>query len=127
METVPRSLVGFVMLAACALPACEASTREYATIEGRVTLGPIMPVCREGVPCDGVFAGAQVVVRHKNGGTVAQTKADANGMFRVEVPAGAYIVSVAVDAPLPHCSEAEVVIAARQNARVEIDCDSGIR
>ena len=125
MDAVFRSLIGFVTLTV--LSACEASTHGYGTIEGRVTLGPIMPVCREGVPCDGVFADAKIVVRHKNGDTAAQTKADANGMFRVDVPTGAYIVGVAVDGPMPTCGEAEVLIAARQSARVDIDCDSGIR
>ena len=97
------------------------------TLVGHVTLGPIMPVCREGVPCDGVYKDAVVEVRTKSGTVVAQAKTDDSGDFRVDVAAGAYTVAIAVDAMLPRCSEAEVVVAKGQTATVTIDCDTGIR
>jgi hypothetical protein len=86
-----------------------------------------MPVCREGVPCDGVYKGARVVVRRSSGQAVQRATADENGTFSVDVPAGAYEVAVEVDGMLPRCTPAPVTVHARQAARVEIDCDSGIR
>lgn len=86
-----------------------------------------MPVCREGVPCDGVYKDAKVVVRAKSGAVVARATSDSNGDFQVDVAAGAYTVGIAVEGPLPHCAETEAVVSKGQTAQVTIDCDSGIR
>ena len=121
---------GILPLVALVLPACGAdmgASGALGTIEGRVRLGPVMPVCREGVPCDGVYAGANIVVRDKGGDEVAHTTADDKGEFRVDVSAGARVVSVSVKGPLPSCGEVEVVVVARQSVRADLDCDSGIR
>jgi hypothetical protein len=115
---------GILSLVAFVLPACGAemgASRALGTIEGRVALGPIMPVCQEGVPCDGV------VVRDKSGDEVARTTADDKGEFRVDVSAGARIVGVSVKGPMPSCRETEVVVVSGQSVRADLDCDSGIR
>ena len=119
-----------ILAAALLAAGCNAEVGQAGgggVIAGRVTLGPIMPVCRVDVPCDGVFKDAKIVVRAKSGAVVARTVSDANGDFRVDVAAGAYTVAVAVEAMLPHCGEAEAVVAQGQTVRVAIDCDSGIR
>jgi hypothetical protein len=79
------------------------------------------------VPCDGVYAGANIVVRDKGGDEVARTVADDKGEFRVSVSAGARVVGVSVKGPLPRCGAAEVVVVAGQSVRADLDCDSGIR
>jgi hypothetical protein len=118
---------GLIVVAALAAAACNAEVeRGGGTIVGHVTLGPIMPVCREGVPCDGVYKGANVEVRARSG-TVARTKTDDNGDFRIDVAAGAYTVAIAVDAMLPSCAKADVVVTKGQTATVAIGCDTGIR
>ena len=117
-------------LIVCVLSACGAETAgggPSGVIEGRVSLGPIMPVCQEGVPCDGIYANAKIIVRDKSGSTVATTNADQRGVFRVAVPAGAVVVGVDVEGTPPHCSQAEVVVAADVTVRANIDCDTGIR
>jgi hypothetical protein len=109
------------------LQACEAGSMETGVIEGLVKLGPIMPVCREGVPCDGVYKGAKVVVRAPGGQVVKRTTADDKGAFSMDAPAGHYEVGIDVEGPLPRCVPAQVSVEARKTAHVEIDCDSGIR
>lgn len=121
---------GLMLIAALVAVACNAEVGQAGgggTIVGHVTLGPIMPVCREGVPCDGVYKDANIEVRTKSGTVAARAKTDANGDFRVDVPAGTYTVGVAVEAMLPRCSEAEAVVSKGQTVQVAIDCDSGIR
>lgn len=109
---------------ACGLEAGQGGER--GTIAGQVTRGPIMPVCREGVPCDGPFAGAKVIVRGAGGGE-ARAVADEAGAFRVDVAAGHYTVGVEVEGMLPHCQQVDVTVVASETARADIGCDTGIR
>ena len=123
-----RVSIGLVLL--WALPGCSVETEAGAatgTIKGHVSLGPIMPVCRVGTPCDGVYAGAKVAVRTAGGTVVARSAADQRGEFQIDVSAGAYVVGVEVSGPLPHCSQTDVTVAAGQMSKADIDCDSGIR
>ena len=113
------------VLAGCGLEAEQGGER--GTIEGRVMRGPIMPVCREGVPCDGPFAGAKIIVRATRGGAEARTVADQAGGFRVDVAAGRYSVGVEVEGMLPRCSQVEVTVIAHETERADIACDTGIR
>jgi hypothetical protein len=122
--------VAFVFLSPIAIAGCteqDHAAAAYGVIVGQVKLGPIMPVCREGVPCDGVYKGAKVVVRARDGAVASRATADDNGEFSADVPAGTYTVAIDVQGPLPSCSSAEATVAARSKARVAIDCDSGIR
>jgi Carboxypeptidase regulatory-like domain len=129
-----RSFVGagIVLISLLGLQACDAGTagqgrRDNGTIAGLVKRGPIMPVCREGVPCDGVYAGAKVLVRTQDGDLVQRAVSNDKGAFAADVPAGAYTVSVEVDGMLPRCSPANVSVRARETVTVEVDCDTGIR
>ena len=116
-----------IFFALLALQACEAGSMEAGVIAGLVKLGPIMPVCREGVPCDGVYQGAKIVLRSPGGQVVERATADDKGEFRMDAAAGRYEVAVDVEVPLPRCTPVPVFVAAATTARVEIDCDSGIR
>jgi hypothetical protein len=100
---------------------------EAGVITGLVKLGPIMPVCREGVPCDGVYKGAKVVLRSLGGRVVKRATTDDKGEFWMGAAVGRYEVGVDVEGPLPRCTPAQVSVEARGTVHVEIDCDSGIR
>lgn len=122
--------LALMLIAVCIAAACNAEVGQAGgggTIVGHVTLGPIMPVCREDVPCDGVYKDARVEVRTKSGTVVARTKSDDNGDFRVDVAPGAYTIVIVVDAILPSCSKVDVIVSKGQTATAEIDCDTGIR
>lgn len=124
-----RSRLAVLTLALCAVAACEAQTGQGAllgTIVGKVKRGPIMPVCRVDVPCDGVFAGAKIVVRGA-GGVAGRAVSDEGGAFSVQVPAGTYTVDVEVEGMLPRCQSVTASVVAGQPVAVEIDCDTGIR
>jgi hypothetical protein len=110
-----------------ALQACEAGSMETGVIEGVVKLGPIMPVCRVDVPCDGFYKGAKVVVRKPAGQVVKRVTADEKGVFWMDAPTGRFEVAVDVEGPLPSCTPVQVAISAGATVHVEIDCDSGIR
>lgn len=86
-----------------------------------------MPVCREGVPCDGPYAGAAVVVYDERGSVLGSAVADEKGAYRVSVTAGRVVVTVDVSGPLPHCSRVPAKVTPRATAHVDIDCDTGIR
>lgn len=109
------------------LSACGGGALKTGTIEGVVRLGPIMPVCQVGVPCDGVYKGAKVVLRTPAGQTAKRVTADDKGVFRMDAPAGSFEVAIEVDGPLPACAPAQVVVAPHETVKVTIDCDSGIR
>ena len=123
----PGALVAAVSFALAACGVETAGGGVSGVIEGRVSLGPIMPVCQVGVPCDGVYADARIAVRNKAGSSVATAVADQQGMFRVEVAAGAYVVEVEVSGPLPNCPRVDVVVTAGTKVRADIACDTGIR
>ena len=109
------------------LQACDAGPRETGVIEGLVKLGPIVPVCREGEPCDGVYKGANVVLRKPGGAAIKRVTANDKGAFWIDSPAGVYEVGVDVEGPMPTCAPVRVIVKAGETMRVEIDCDSGIR
>jgi hypothetical protein len=116
-----------ISVALLALQACEAGPMETGAIKGLVKLGPIMPVCQVGVPCDGVYKGAKVVLRAPNGQALKRVTADDKGEFWMDAPVGRFEIAVEVDAPMPSCTPAQVSVKARETVHVEVDCDSGIR
>jgi hypothetical protein len=117
-----------VVTIALVLQACNAEpAAEMGTVSGVVNLGPIMPVCQVGVPCDGVYKGAKVVLRIPGGQAVKRATADDNGAFQLDAPAGSYEVAVEVEGPLPRCTSVPVAVKARETVKAVVDCDSGIR
>ena len=67
-------------------------------LTGRVSIGPICPVEREGEPCPvppDLYAGVEVVVESlATGRLVAREALDAQGRYRMELPAGSYRVEL---------------------------------
>ena len=114
-------------LALAALQGCNAEPMDTGVVTGLVKLGPIMPVCQVGVPCDGVYKGAKIVLRTPSGQVAKRVTADDTGAFQMDTPAGSFEVSVDVEGPLPRCAPVPVFVKAQKTVRVEIDCDSGIR
>lgn len=122
-----------VSLAAALLSACTQTPQAFGTLEGHVTIGPLAPVVREGeaepTPDPEVYAARQVVVFMPDGETeVARLQIDADGMYRVELPVGFYMVDInhaGIDtaAGLP----SEIEITADGLTRLDIDIDTGIR
>jgi hypothetical protein len=117
------------LLTACA-PAAPAHT---GVLQGRVTVGPLVPVEIEGAPAPTpapeVFAARQVVVFTPDGEReVARAQIDPEGSYRLELPVGDYLVDInhlGIDsaAGLP----AVVTIRPDEITTLDIDIDTGIR
>lgn len=112
---------------------CRSETTSTGWLAGHVTIGPLSPVVQEGVqeitPAPEVYAGRQVVVFEAGGRQeVLRAAIDPAGNYRVELPAGSYVVDInhsGIDFAkgLP----AAVEVLTDQETRLDIDIDTGIR
>ena len=122
-----------LILGVLVLLACTRSPQEQGVLEGHVSIGPLVPVVREGepepTPGPEVYAAREVVVFEEDGKTeFTRLKIDASGDFRAELPVGTYIVDInhsgidiAKDLPK------EIVITHQGVTKLDIDIDTGIR
>jgi hypothetical protein len=88
---------------------------------GSVTIGPITPVCREGVPCSRPAKQATLTFTHR--GRVVSTTTDLAGRYRVKLAVGAWTISANVGM---RTSPASVLVRAGTH-RANISVDTGIR
>lgn len=106
---------------------------ELGTLEGHVTIGPLVPVSRDGepdpTPSPEVYAARKILIFEEDGKTeVAQVDIDSEGNYHVELPAGSYVVDInhsGMDhaAGLPMLVE----ITAGEITQFDVDIDTGIR
>ena len=101
-------------------------------LEGNVSIGPICPVERPGVPCPitpEVYTSREVVVYELNEKTlVARTSLDARGHYRLSLPAGEYLLRtkpINFDTTLDHFRN--VTVEANKTTTFNFDVDTGIR
>ncbi|OGO19441.1 MAG: hypothetical protein A2Z14_18290 [Chloroflexi bacterium RBG_16_48_8] len=123
----------FLALGQLYLFACAQSPQEFGILKGHVTIGPLVPVLREGeldpTPAPEVYAAREVVLFERDGKTeFVHLRIDSNGDYRAELPVGIYVVDinhVGIDiaADLPK----EVEITHQGVTRLDIDIDTGIR
>jgi len=112
---------------------CSLGPKATGILEGHVSIGPLVPVLREGepepTPAPEVYAGRQIVVFSSGGRReITRVEIDGQGNYRVALPAGSYLVDInhaGIDsaAGLP----AEVEILPGQTTRLDVDIDTGIR
>jgi hypothetical protein len=96
-------------------------------LHGTVVINPARPVCIADEPCSAPDR-YDVLVFARNRKRVAQTRTDADGHYRVKLPAGAYIAS----APRHHgigrgLQPSRVVVPRGRYARADFTLDIGIR
>jgi hypothetical protein len=122
-----------LILVGSSLFACTPTPQAFGILEGHVTIGPLMPVLREGepepTPAPEVYARREIVVFEDDGRTeFARLKIDASGNYRAELPVGTYVVDInhlGLDtaADLPR----EIEISHQGITRLDIAIDTGIR
>jgi hypothetical protein len=97
-------------------------------IEGTVSVSPAHPgPTREGIPNSRPMAGATFVLT-KDNETVTEFTTDDQGRFKVSVPPGHYTVSLkGRRGGIGHFGPFQVDVSAGQTAKVEWQCDSGMR
>ena len=106
---------------------------EVGILHGNVTVGPLVPVLREGevppTPSPEVYSSREIVVYERDGKTeFARLEIDVSGNYRGELPVGIYVIDInhlGIDsaANLP----TEVEITSGGKTQLDIDIDTGIR
>jgi hypothetical protein len=98
----------------------------HSGLYGTVRKGPVMPVCRIGVPCD---APAQVtLVFSRNGREIGRTRSTAAGAYRIALPAGYYAVRTLERIGIArNIRPANVHVRAGHFDRLAFFIDTGIR
>jgi len=113
--------------------ACSQVAPKTGWLEGQVTIGPLIPVVREGesppTPAPEVFESREIIVFKPNGTSeVMRVPLDDVGKFRSELPVGAYVVDInhiGIDFAKGYPKEVE--IREGEITRLEVDIDTGIR
>ena len=112
---------------------CAKQPVETGTLHGQVSIGPLVPVVREGEPeptaAPEVYAARKVVIYEADGGEeVIQVEIDANGTYSVTLPIGTYVVDInraGIDSAsgLPR----QIELRAGESVLLDIEVDTGIR
>lgn len=94
-------------------------------LQGVVSRGPIVPVCRDGEPCT---APAQVTLLFRRPGRVYRTRSHADGSYRIVLPPGTYTVTTVERAGMSRSLRPRRVhVRARHVDRLDFSIDTGIR
>jgi hypothetical protein len=102
------------------------SGSEAAGLHGIVTISPGMPTCKPGEPC-GRPARNVTLAFVQDGKTVATTKTDEQGLYRVALPAGQYEVSLRNGAPSKVAQAKTVSVSSGASGKHDFSFDIGIR
>ena len=128
-----RWILLFALIIACvSVVSCSGSASEPGILQGKVTIGPLVPVEQEGVtyevPCE-VYELRKVIIYKKNGrDLVKEVDIDCDGRYRVELSPGTYIVDInhtGIDNSSDVPTEVEII--SQQTTGLDIDIDTGIR
>ena len=133
LRSFMAKLAVIVGLAHALATGCSAAVGETGVLRGHVSIGPLVPVLREGepepTPAPEVYAARQIVIYSENGQKeIARAEIDAEGHYQAPLPVGIYMVDInriGIDsaAGLP----AEVKIFAGAVTILDIEIDTGIR
>ena len=96
-------------------------------IRGRTVIGPICPVQRADQPCPPKPYAAKINVIGSGNQPVTQAQADAQGQFRIDLPAGTYTLVPLSPGLYPRAAQQTVTVSSSGYISVTINYDSGIR
>jgi hypothetical protein len=125
-KMIGKHVVLIAALAVISLGATSADATTPSGLRGLVTRSPIMPVCREGVPCSAPAKNIWLVFSRK--GRSVRTRTDTTGHYRVVLASGWWNVRTA--APLrigSGISPRSIRVVAGRFRVVNLDIDTGIR
>ncbi len=125
--------IASVLFSLLALGACSRGPAQTGFIEGHVTIGPLVPVMRQGelppTPSAEVYAARQIVVYERDGRSeFTRLHIDSRGNYRGELPIGIYVIDinrVGIDSAAGLPAQIEITTAA--TVRLDIDIDTGNR
>ncbi len=101
-----------------------AAAQAPSGLYGKVTRGPISPVCRVGYPCDEPAKGARFLLQRNGHATWVHTTS--TGAYRVRLAPGRYFVTTGNYGP-GSIKPSTVRVPAGRYARVNFSIDTGIR
>ena len=114
------------------LPGCSSVAQPYEVLQGKVTIGPILPVEQPGVnyeiPCE-VYEARKIMVYDENHKKlIEQVDIDCNGNYHVELDSGSYVIDINRTG-IDHSSDvpAKIEIEPGETIQLDIDIDTGIR
>ena len=122
-----------MLLLSVSFVSCNQGSQELGILEGKVTIGPLVPVLRDGeippTPAPEVYSSREIVVFEKNGETeFTRLQIDSKGTYRGELPVGTYVIDInrigidsAANLPI------EIKITSTSKTTLDIDIDTGIR
>lgn len=120
----PISLFLLAALAAAAPGSGSFGRAARSGLYGNVTMGPLMPVCREGVPCDGPARHERLLfVRNRH--VVARTRTSQTGTYRISLPAGRYTIRSKIGFGV--VKPPSITVPRGRFRRVDLSLDTGIR
>jgi hypothetical protein len=113
-----------ILLSTCSM---KPPTPTESGIEGQVVIGPICPVAQEGQECPDQPYQALLTVTSSKGERIVQVQTDENGMFKIPLAPGEYVLHPESPNRLPFASEQSVLVEAGRFTQVSVTYDSGIR
>ena len=113
-----------ILLSTCSM---KTPTPTDSGIEGQALIGPICPVVQAGQDCADQPYQAVLTVNSPTGERVVQVQTDENGMFKIPLAPGEYILHPESPNSLPFAGEQSVVVEAGRFTQVFVNYDSGIR
>jgi len=96
-------------------------------IQGQISIGPICPVVQEGMDCADKPYQASIKVLTSKGKDVIRFQSDADGIFKIALLPGDYILRPESPNALPYASEQSFTVLAGQFTQLTVIYDSGIR
>ena len=125
--------LSLLFLFSVVIASCTISKKETGVLEGKVSIGPLVPVVQEGVseptPAPEVYAARQIVIYSKNGKKeITKVPINTDGTYRIELATGEYMVDInRIGIDFSKDLPVIVEIVANQTYRLDIDIDTGIR
>jgi hypothetical protein len=110
----------------CGSAASESDIGVSGGLKGRVMRGPIMPVCRIGVPCDEPARGVKLVFS-RSGKVVATATTNQKGWYRVTLRPGRYAVRTNRRGFERRTTPSSANVPRDRVARRDFHIDTGIR
>jgi hypothetical protein len=124
---MPMRMVVLVSTIALLLTAGAQAATPRGTLTGVVMRGPVTPMCALEQPCDEPAANVTLLFT-RNGSVLGRTVTNANGHYRVRLPAGGYLVRrPSAAAPDRKLDPNRVRVFKAQTTRVDFSIDTGIR
>lgn len=96
-------------------------------IQGQVTIGPVCPAVQPGMDCADKPYQASFTVLTSKGKEFTRFESDADGVFKIALPPGDYILRPESPDFLPHADEQPFTVLEGQFIRLTVIYDSGIR